>query len=203
MSLACENTLRFVGYAGSADVAQLARASPCQGEGRGFEPRHPLHSSPPEALLFGAVFCYTSLMSFLHLYMRSWLTRTYVFLGLLLTAHPVFAAKIPLLEDPIENGRGSVEACPGLGTFFVYFNKFWPWLIGSATGIAVLMTIVGGLQVIMSGGDQGKRSEGTTRFMHALIGLLMLACAGLILRTLNPSFFTSGSGINPCTGKPI
>ncbi len=30
-------------YAGpSADVAQLARASPCHGEGRGFEPLHPL-----------------------------------------------------------------------------------------------------------------------------------------------------------------
>jgi pimeloyl-ACP methyl ester carboxylesterase len=26
----------------SADVAQLARASPCHGEGRGFEPLHPL-----------------------------------------------------------------------------------------------------------------------------------------------------------------
>ncbi len=28
-----------------ADVAQLARASPCQGEGRGFEPRHPLQDA--------------------------------------------------------------------------------------------------------------------------------------------------------------
>lgn len=27
-----------------ADVAQLARASPCHGEGRGFESLHPLHS---------------------------------------------------------------------------------------------------------------------------------------------------------------
>ena len=152
---------------------------------------------PPEALLFGPVFCYTVLMSSLHLYMHSWLTRTYVFLGLLVAARPAFAADIPLLESPETNGRGTVQACKGLGTFFLYFNSFWPWLIGSATGIAVLMTIVGGLQVIMSGGDQGKRSEGTTRFMHALIGLLMLACAGLILRTLNPSFFTSGAG-SPC-----
>ncbi len=29
-----------------ADVAQLARASPCHGEGRGFDPRHPLHPAP-------------------------------------------------------------------------------------------------------------------------------------------------------------
>ena len=30
----------------SADVAQLARASPCHGEGRGFEPLHPLPLAP-------------------------------------------------------------------------------------------------------------------------------------------------------------
>ena len=30
-----------------ADVAQLARASPCHGEGREFESRHPLASGPP------------------------------------------------------------------------------------------------------------------------------------------------------------
>src|SRR5437868_4817584 len=29
-----------------ADVAQLARASPCHGEGRGFESLHPLHRKP-------------------------------------------------------------------------------------------------------------------------------------------------------------
>src|SRR5208282_4097488 len=28
---------------GHADLAQLARASPCHGEGRGFESLHPLH----------------------------------------------------------------------------------------------------------------------------------------------------------------
>ncbi len=32
-----------------ADVAQLARASPCHGEGRGFEPLHPLSETPRPA----------------------------------------------------------------------------------------------------------------------------------------------------------
>jgi hypothetical protein len=33
---------RGLEWAGRADVAQLARASPCHGEGRGFESLHPL-----------------------------------------------------------------------------------------------------------------------------------------------------------------
>ena len=32
-----------------ADVAQLARASPCHGEGRGFEPHHPLLKGTPRS----------------------------------------------------------------------------------------------------------------------------------------------------------
>ena len=34
---------RRVEWSHPADVAQLARASPCHGEGRGFESLHPLH----------------------------------------------------------------------------------------------------------------------------------------------------------------
>lgn len=77
--------------------------------------------------------------------------------------------------------------------FYKYFNLLWPYLIGSAAGIAVLMAVVGGLQIIMSGGDQGKRQEGIDRFKNAIMGLLMALFAGLILRTLNPSFYVSGN----------
>ncbi len=38
-------TVGFPASSSQAHVAQLARASPCQGEGRGFEPRHALQSS--------------------------------------------------------------------------------------------------------------------------------------------------------------
>lgn len=82
---------------------------------------------------------------------------------------------------------------PGLDTFFTYFNLLWPWMIGTSAGIAVLMAIVGGIQIIMSGGDPGKRGEGVQRLMNALLGLLMLVFAGLLLNTLNPSFFVKGS----------
>ncbi|MEK7590903.1 MAG: hypothetical protein AAB489_01715 [Patescibacteria group bacterium] len=102
------------------------------------------------------------------------------------------AARIRLFE-PIVGGCPALTATPGLGTFFTYFNQLWPWLIGTSAGIALLMALVGGLQVILSGGDQSKRQEGLDRLKNAFLGLLMLAFAGLILTTLNPSFFKGGA----------
>ncbi len=87
---------------------------------------------------------------------------------------------------------GELTGKPGLDTFFTYFNLLWPWMIGTSAGIAVLMAIAGGIQIIMSGGDPGKRGEGVQRLMNALLGLLMLVFAGLLLNTLNPSFFIKG-----------
>jgi hypothetical protein len=43
---------RGLEWAARADVAQLARASPCHGEGRGFESLHPLRAKPPHLLGF-------------------------------------------------------------------------------------------------------------------------------------------------------
>ena len=95
------------------------------------------------------------------------------------------------LMEPV--GRVSeVTVCPGLETFFKYFNLLYPYLIGSGAGIAVLMAVVGGLQIIMSGGDQTGRQAGIDRFKNALLGLLMALFAGLILQTLNPTFFVPG-----------
>lgn len=115
-------------------------------------------------------------------------------LGTMLLPQIVFAqlnsGKIRLME-PI--GKcGELTGKPGLDTFFTYFNLLWPWMIGTSAGIAVLMAIAGGIQIIMSGGDPGKRGEGVQRLMNALLGLLMLIFAGLLLNTLNPSFFVKG-----------
>lgn len=77
---------------------------------------------------------------------------------------------------------------PGIGILFTYFNYAWPWVIGSAAGIGVLQALVGGIQIMLSGGKAGK-DEGKTRLQWALAGLLMVGLAGLILETLNPLFY--------------
>ncbi len=76
-----------------------------------------------------------------------------------------------------------------LGVFGMYFNMFYPWLVGVAAGLALLMVLTGGINIIQAGGDQGKRQEGIERLKWAIIGLLFLLFANVILQTLNPTFF--------------
>lgn len=99
------------------------------------------------------------------------------------------AGKPLYLLQPLDDQTSSLNASPGIQIFFDYFNLGWPWLIGSAAGIAVLWSLVGGMQVILSGGDPGKRQAGIDRLLWSLAGLAILALAGLILRTLNPLFY--------------
>lgn len=115
-------------------------------------------------------------------------------IGRVIVAGSAFTVAVPVafadvcLMQPI----GSVRCIPSggpLGTLFSYFNLLYPWIAGLAAGAAVLMVLVGGLQVIMSGGDSGKRGEGISRILWAIGGLLLLAFTSLIFRILNPSFY--------------
>ena len=65
--------------------------------------------------------------------------------------------------------------------------KFAVILIG---GLAVLMIVIGGLQVTLSGASQDGASQGKERIIKALSGLTLLLISGLILHTINPNFFS-------------
>lgn len=82
----------------------------------------------------------------------------------------------------------SLPALAGIDIFFVYFNTVWPWVLGVAAGIAILQAMVGGLQIMLSGGSE-QRSAGEERLKWALGGLALVALAGFLLRVLNPIFF--------------
>lgn len=84
--------------------------------------------------------------------------------------------------------KDQLDASPGLGMFFAYFNDAWPWLIGVAGGIAVLQALVGGIQIMMSGSGE-KAAEGKTRLLWALAGMLLAAFSGFVLRLLNNLFY--------------
>lgn len=73
--------------------------------------------------------------------------------------------------------------------FFVYFRSAWPWVLGSASGIAVLQALYGGILIMLSGSDSGKRGEGKEKILWAIAGLLMIGFSGLILSILNPTFY--------------
>lgn len=86
------------------------------------------------------------------------------------------------------DGNDELDAEPGIQIFFTYFNSAWPWMVGTAAGLAVLQAVIGGVQIMMSSGGAGKAS-GVERLQWAIAGLVMLVLAGLILRTLNPIFY--------------
>ncbi|MDB4978619.1 MAG: hypothetical protein JWM56_805 [Candidatus Peribacteria bacterium] len=81
------------------------------------------------------------------------------------------------------------EANGPLGLFEWYFNQIYPWFIGLAAGIALLYTVIGGLQIIYSGGDSGARQKGVEKLTTALFGLLMIIFSSIILQSLNPTFY--------------
>lgn len=72
-----------------------------------------------------------------------------------------------------------------LETFFHYFNMSWPWLIGVASGIAVLQAVWGGV-LIMTSFD---RDGGKSKVEWALGGMVIIALVGFILRFLNSIFY--------------
>lgn len=93
------------------------------------------------------------------------------------------------LLQPLDDSTTELQPSPGIQIFFDYFNLSWPWLVGTSAGIAVFWSLVGGIQVILSGGDPGKRQTGIDRILWSLAGLVILGLAGIILRTLNPLFY--------------
>lgn len=93
--------------------------------------------------------------------------------------------------DAPATGNGGTTNIPitaGIGVFYHYFGIAWPWLIGTAAGIAVLQALAGGIQIMLSGGSE-QRSAGQSRLTWALAGLLLVGLTAVILRLLNPIFY--------------
>lgn len=95
--------------------------------------------------------------------------------------------KVVLIE-PIGDEQ-EIDIKPGAGTLIAYFNTAADWLIIVCVGICVIWVVIGGFEIMTSGGDATKRGNGQQHIMWAILGLLMLVFAGFILRTLNSMFF--------------
>lgn len=117
------------------------------------------------------------------------LTRLFSLLGSTAGRASAQNQGITLLE-PV----GGVTTIPtagnaGLGVFGFYFNLIYPWVVGMAAAIAVLMAVVGGMQIIMAGSDQSKVGAGKNRLLISLGGLIIILASAVILNLLNPTFY--------------
>jgi hypothetical protein len=96
---------------------------------------------------------------------------------------------IRLLEPIGSEQYIPTEGNEGLGAFGYYMSLIYPYVVGMGAAVAVLMGLVGGIQIMLAGADSSKRSAGTQRLLISLGGLLMLLLSSTIMRALNPSFF--------------
>lgn len=77
----------------------------------------------------------------------------------------------------------------GVDIFSKYVGFLYKWAAGIVGIIAVLTIVYNGIIISTSG--SGETTESKERIMQSLAGIAILFLAGLILYTINPTFFTS------------
>lgn len=71
-----------------------------------------------------------------------------------------------------------------------YVKMIYQWGAVVVGLLAVLMLVVGGVQYSIYGMDPAAKDDAKERIKQALIALVILLLSGLILKTVNPAFFT-------------
>lgn len=107
----------------------------------------------------------------------------------------VLSTNVPFIGNCISM-RKSLN--PGPNTTEVTPTTAFPLLIGWATKIIMAITLVfcfiaiviGGVRMSMGGADEAQYTEGRKMITHVIIALALMWASGVILRLINPNFFT-------------
>jgi hypothetical protein len=119
-------------------------------------------------------------------------------LGLFLVPVAVFAAEenptpvtgTPInLNVPIAGENVVTDEQPG-GFLADYLGLVFTWAHGIIGSIAILMIIVAGFQMMMAQGSSDMVTAAKERLLNAIFGLVLVILSAVILRTINPVFFT-------------
>lgn len=77
----------------------------------------------------------------------------------------------------------------GAGIIKVYVKQIYSWGAGIAGFIAVVVIIISGVQIQISG-VSGDISQAKQRIMQSIAGLVLIFLSGILLYTINPGFFS-------------
>ena len=80
----------------------------------------------------------------------------------------------------------------GTDMLFTYIGAIYTWAASITGIIAVLIVVISGIQISAAAGDQQAVTNAKNRIFQALGGLALLFLSGIILYTINPTFFTAG-----------
>jgi hypothetical protein len=70
-----------------------------------------------------------------------------------------------------------------------YIGTLYKWAAGIVGIIAVLVIILSGIQISAAGGETTAVENAKKRIMKSIAGIIILFLSGLILYTINPTFF--------------
>lgn len=95
-----------------------------------------------------------------------------------------------------------IEKLPGLNTTSLtlssYLGWLFPFILTIVAILAVIMIVIGGLELI-GGGSEGLKTNGKKKIEGAIYGLLLAVSAYLILNTINPNLVGTSLSINTAT----
>lgn len=116
---------------------------------------------------------------------------------MLLTPITTLAQKPIKLLEPLPNGTpgGLTEIQASGGAPYDMLNQYASpmikWIVGVSMGLAVLMIMVAGFQIMLAGGGQGQQA-GKDRIISIVIGIIILVFSATLLVMLNAEFFSLG-----------
>ena len=83
-----------------------------------------------------------------------------------------------------------VSSANSFDIVYQYVGMVYKWGAVVTGLLAVLMVVVWGVQYMFYGVDPAQKDDAKERITQALLALVLLLLSGLILKTINPAFFT-------------
>ena len=87
-------------------------------------------------------------------------------------------------------GNTSVQGDTGMDLFSSYVRILYQYGAALIGFVAVLVIVISGVQIMMGGMSQENISSAKTRILQAIFSIMLLFGSALILKTINPGFFT-------------
>lgn len=82
-----------------------------------------------------------------------------------------------------------MRANSGTELVYNYVGMIYKWAATTVGIISVFVMVFGGIQIMTAGPDSAKIENAKKHIMQSLTGLVILFLSGLILYTINPTFF--------------
>jgi len=93
---------------------------------------------------------------------------------------------MPLLTNAaiVTCGNSGQNPC-GIGDFFGMLGRIYDFVVKSiAAPLAIIALVIGGIMILISGGNPGLATKGKQAIMFAIIGLVLAFGSYIIIKTL-------------------